>query len=276
MNGRSVEQDPGAGRGPAAGAGRMAVLGAAIFQILTPTLPLLGIGRLIGDQSASVQTLITPAGWAFSIWSFLYAGSLAYAVYQALPAQRDSRLLAGLRWPSAGAFVGNGLWALYTQLDDLTFVSVLIIATTLACLVSVYRQLADARRLTRGEQWLVALPLSALTAWLTAATIVNVAASLNYHGVTPAIDRTVLAGAIILVGGVIASATIRRGAGNVWYALVFLWALAGIYGRNGAFAAIAASCAVAALAVIATTAFGLRRPEARGHWFGATPGGEGH
>ncbi|MFN3675699.1 MAG: hypothetical protein ACK4TC_06930 [Sphingomonas pseudosanguinis] len=275
MNGRFGDIDPGAGRDQA-GADRLAVLGAAIFQILTPILPLLGIGRPIGDQSTSVQTLITPAGWAFSIWSFLYAGSLAYAVYQALPAQRDNRLLAGLRWPSVGAFLGNGLWALYTQLDELTFLSVLIIATTLTCLVSVYRQLVDAPQLTRGERWFVALPLSALTAWLTAATIVNIAASLNYHGFAPEMDRTILAGAVILTGGVIASAVIRRGAGNPWYALVFLWALAGINARSGQFAVIAASCAIAALAVIVTTVFGLRQPYARAHWFGTTPGREGY
>jgi hypothetical protein len=66
----------------------------AILQILTPILPQLGIGEPIGDQSDMVRSLVTPAGWAFSIWGPLYAGSTLFAVFQALPSQRENRLLA--------------------------------------------------------------------------------------------------------------------------------------------------------------------------------------
>ncbi|RYE45107.1 MAG: hypothetical protein EOP21_06875, partial [Hyphomicrobiales bacterium] len=45
---------------------------AALLQIATPMLPSLGVGDPIGSQSDSVRTLITPAGWAFSIWGALY------------------------------------------------------------------------------------------------------------------------------------------------------------------------------------------------------------
>lgn len=69
----------------------------AILQILTPVLPQLGIGEPIGDRSDVVRSLVTPAGWAFSIWGPLYAGSLVFAVYQALPSQRDNGLLASIR-----------------------------------------------------------------------------------------------------------------------------------------------------------------------------------
>ncbi|MEK9213157.1 hypothetical protein [Sphingomonas sp. 2378] len=249
-------------------AARLAVVAAAVFQVATPILPSLGLGRQIGEQSSSVQTLITPAGWTFSIWLLLYAGSLAYAVYQALPAQRGNHVLSKVRWASAGAFIGNGLWALYTQLADLTFVSVLIIAGSLACLLHIYRHLATERALTRGERYVVALPLSALAAWLTAATIVNIAATLNYYGVDPAVDKATIGGAIILIGGAIAAAAIWRGKGNPWFALVFLWALLGIYGRNGHIAAITATCAVSAFAVVVVTVFALRRKESRRLWLG--------
>lgn len=249
-------------------AARLAVVAAAVFQVATPILPSLGLGRQIGQQSASVQALITPAGWTFSIWLLLYAGSLAYAVYQALPAQRGSHVLSKVRWASAGAFIGNGLWALYTQLADLTFVSVLIIAGSLACLLHIYRHLSAERALTRGERYVVAPPLSALAAWLTAATIVNIAATFNYYGVNPAVDKATIGGAIILIGGAIAAAAIWRGKGNPWFALVFLWALLGIYGRNGRIPAIAATCAVSAFAVVVVTVFALRGEGARRLWLG--------
>ena len=71
----------------------LAVLLTAALQILTPLLPQIGIGEPIGSRSLAVRTLITPAGWAFSIWGALYLGATVFAVFQALPAQRQDALL---------------------------------------------------------------------------------------------------------------------------------------------------------------------------------------
>lgn len=88
----------------------------AVLQVLTPTLPALDIGRPIGEQSQAVQTLITPGGWAFSVWGLPYAGSFVFAADQALGAQRDNTFFAQLRWPAAGAFAGNAIWAAYRRI----------------------------------------------------------------------------------------------------------------------------------------------------------------
>jgi len=233
----------------------------AVLQILTPMLPQLGIGQPIGEQSDSVRTLITPAGWAFSIWGALYTGSIVFAIYQALPAQRDNELLAQLRWPAAGAFLGNAVWAAYTQTAGLSAISVAIILFTLICLLVIYRRFASWQRpLSTGERWCAYLPLSALASWLTAASIVNIAASLRYHGVEAGDAAPMIAAAVVVVGGVIAALALMRGRGNVPYALVFLWALAAIFAAGGQQAgAVAVATAVAALLVIGGTAVGLRR-----------------
>lgn len=240
---------------------RIAVIVFAVLQILTPILPLLGIGAPIGSQSDSVRTLITPAGWAFSIWGALYTGSLLFAVYQALSAQRGNRLVAALRWPAAGAFLGNALWAAYTQIWGLTALSVIIIAWTLGCLLTAYRHIGEAGPdLSSGERWLAVLPLSALAAWLTAATIVNVAASLRFHGVEAGEAAPAISALMVVIGGGIAALAVYRGRGNLAYALVFLWALAGIYAAGGQRAGIvAAAVIVAAGLVVAGTALGTRR-----------------
>jgi len=142
-----------------------AVIAFAIFQVLTPALPALGIGQSIGDQSQAVRTLVTPAGWAFSIWGLRYTGAFVFAVYQALPAQRDNSLAAQLRWPASGAFAGNALWAAYVQVAGLSVLSVLIIGWTLVCLLTAFRRFtAYNRPYTIGERWCAVLPLSALAA----------------------------------------------------------------------------------------------------------------
>ncbi len=250
---------PPAGEGGAIA--RVAPLAFAILQILTPTLPLLGVGEPIGSRSDSVRTLVTPAGWAFSIWGALYAGSLVFAVYQALPSQRDSVLLHRLRWPAAGALFGNAMWALYTQSFGLGMLSVAIILFTLACLLSVYRSVAAwPAPFTTGERWCAVLPLSALASWLTVASVVNIAASLRYHGVEGGEATPLIAAVVLLVAGAIAAVALLRGRGNPPYALVFLWALSAINAAGGQSAApVAAAVAIAALMVIGAAVVGLRR-----------------
>ncbi len=240
----------------------------AFAQILASSLPALGIGTPIGQQSDLVRTLITPAGWTFSIWGALYFGSLAFSIYQILPAQRSNELLNGLRWPAAGAFLSNTLWATYVQIADLTFVSVVIIFFGLGSLLIAYRRLAAwPQSFTTGERWFAVLPLSALTAWLTAAAIVNVAAALRWHGVDaePAL-APLIAAAVLVAGGVIAGMALARGNGNPPFALVFLWALAGIYASGGqASSEISLAVVIGAGLTIAGLFVGLRTGGAR-HW----------
>jgi hypothetical protein len=249
---------------------RIAILLAAILQVVATTLPALGFGEPIGSQSDEVRTLITPAGWAFSIWGPLFAGSLAYSIYQLLPAQKDSLLLARIGWASGGAFLGNAMWALYAQFFGLAFPSAMIIAFTLLCLLFIYRIIVRSPgAFTRGEHLFVVLPFSALAAWLTAATIVNVAAVLVYHGLDVGDAAPMVAASVVMVGGIIASAAIWRGRGNPWYALVFLWALAGIYGRNAGEHYELVSATVAAGILVAVAALArLAHAENRARWFG--------
>jgi hypothetical protein len=236
-------------------------------------LPSLGVGVPIGDRSDSVRTGITPAGWAFSIWGPLYAGSFAYAVYQLLPPQRDNPLLAKIGWASSGAFLGNAAWALYTQFFGLSVLSAVIIVFTLCCLLYIYFSFSQYREhFTRAEQFLVVLPLSALASWLTVATIVNVTAAAKYHGLDFGNATGAVGAAIVAVAGVIASTAIWAGRGNPWYALVFLWALVAIYSAGGQeWSEIGVAAVASAIAVVATTVVRLIRPYDRDRWFAAHP-----
>ena len=252
------------------GAQRAAILLFAILQIAVTFLPSLGIGEAIGDRSDEARTAITPAGWAFSIWGPLFAGCLLYALYQLAPAQRDNPLLARIGWASAGAFLGNAAWALYTQFLALNLGSALIILFTLLCLLHVYRTFAlSPAPFTRGEQFLVILPLSALASWLTAASIVNIAAVLEYHGVDAGDANDLVAAGVVLLGGAIAAAAIWCGRGNPWYAIVFLWALAGIYSASGRMVEeVGIAVIIAAVLVVGATVGRLSRRDDRLRWFG--------
>lgn len=253
---------------PAADPARIVVLLCALAQIGAALLPAMGIGTPVGERSDAVQTLITPAGWAFSIWGALYLGSLVFSLLQFTSAGRDSTLFAALRWPAAGAFLGNALWATWVQLGDIDAVSTLIIFGSLVSILIAYRRIATwTASISVAERWGAILPLSALASWLTAASIVNVAATLRYYGVDAAPDvAPLISAAIIVVGGLIAAAALARGKGNPPFALVFLWALAAIFAAGGQeAAAIAVAAAIAAILVLIGILLGWRDGGAH-HW----------
>ena len=131
------------------------------------------------------------------------------------------------------------------------------------------RALVAQEHLTQGERWFAALVLSALAAWLTAASIVNISATLAYYGVGGGFAYPLAAAAMVAIGGIIASLAIVRSRGNPWYALVFCWALLAIYFRGGQEAgSIAAACIFSGALVLLETAVALSRPGNRQHWLG--------
>lgn len=247
----------------------IAALVFAIAQITAPLLPSIGIGNPVGEQSADTQTLITPAGWAFAIWGPLYFGTLVYTVYQLLPATRERDLVRRIGWHFALAVLGNALWVTYTQVFSLGFPSVLIIVFTLVNLLAIVRIFAATPRFTRGERLAVVLPLSALAGWLTAATIVNIAAALNFHGIVLPFDAASLSAAILIVGGVIVAAALVGTGGNPWYPLPFLWALFAIHQKAGqGHGAIATATIVSGALVVVTLGVMLARGERRKRYLG--------
>ena len=249
---------------------RLAIILAVVIQIGATFLPQLGFGEPIGDRSDSVRTLITPAGWAFAIWGPLFFGSALYAVWQALPAQRDNVLLGKIGWASVVALSMQGVWAIYTQFANLTVISAIIILTSLIALLAILRTLvAFERPFTLAERTIAAITFSALAAWLTAASIVNITASLVYHGVGGEGAYPLITAALVVVGGLIAALATARSRGNPWYALVFCWALLAIYARGGQESgAIALATLVAGLFVVGALVVGLKTRANRHHWFG--------
>ncbi|BDI60369.1 hypothetical protein MACH05_09290 [Qipengyuania nanhaisediminis] len=242
---------------------------AVVIQIGATFLPQLGLGEPIGDRSDSVRTLITPSGWAFAIWGPLFVGSAIFAIWQALPKQSDNALLDSIAWPAAIALAAQGVWATYTQFANLTVISALIILVSLAGLLICLRALARHDRLSGEERWFAALVLSALAAWLTAASIVNVSASLVYHGILADGPYPLAAAIMVAVGGTIAALAVVRSRGNPWYALVFCWALLAIYWRGGQEASsIGWACILAGILVVLGMAVSLSKPDNRRHWIG--------
>ncbi len=166
------------------GIGRQSlIIAAASFMLIAAAI---GAGAFGGasvddlqDGALSAQgSYLAPAGPAFSIWSLIYIGLIAYTVWQALPAQRqDARQQAVGGWIAA-SMVLNGLWLVTARYLTL-WLTVVVIALLLAVLARVIvvlgrfpaRNLAD-RILTDGANGLH-------FGWVTIATVANTAAWLT-------------------------------------------------------------------------------------------------
>ena len=96
-------------------------------------------GLDVGQISDENGTLITPAGYAFAIWGPIFLLLLAYAVYQALPAQRTSPLLRRVGLPIALACLGDTVWEILFPIRQFVPAQLVIIGILASLLVAVWR-----------------------------------------------------------------------------------------------------------------------------------------
>lgn len=142
-----------------------------LLNVLSNALPI--NGQSMPEISAKYPSLFTPAGFTFSIWGIIYAALLAFVLWQALPAQRNNRKLAGISVLFKVNCIANAAWIVVWHYD-LLVLSLLVMLVILATLVLIYRALiADIDKAPFKEHLVLYLPFSVYTGWITLATIAN-------------------------------------------------------------------------------------------------------
>ena len=192
------------------------------------------------------EVLIVPADYAFVIWAPIYLGLLAFAVYQALPAQRyNPRFVRTRPWLVANS-LSNAAWII--SFNNLLFpLSLVVIVGMLVTALVMHRTLEIGRTPVSGlERWL-RIPFSLYAGWLTVATIVNAAGVLavdNWNGFgVPYAPWGVLMLFIATTIGLLA----RFRWNDPVYGGVFVWAFVGIVVARFATPSVALTAATLAL-----------------------------
>ena len=205
----------------------------ALFQI---GMTAAASATIQGVVDEGPRSLVEPALYAFTIWALIFTLSLAYAVYQALPAKRESPLLRRLGPFTATAFFCTGLWSVFVPLRQLGLAQLMLLGIFIFLLIAYLRLSRHARERdpSIGERWLVALPLGLIFGWITAANVVSLNDTLVELGLLGSGVGGALAGVfLLLVGAALASVVILvSGAGPLQgllaYAGAVLWALTGV------------------------------------------------
>src|SRR6476660_9178065 len=151
---------------------------ATAFSVLLATLAMIAvnlasasgyINNVAPDTvSARYPTVITPAGYAFSIWSLSYVGMIGFSIYQLISANRHH--LRSIRLPYILSCVLNCGWIFAWHYQFIGLCSLLIMGL-LATLLWICLQL-------RGPGSFLSslfskVPFGLYFGWVTVATLVN-------------------------------------------------------------------------------------------------------
>lgn len=207
---------------------RILVPAAVAFAIAAPILQsLLDLGLSAAAFAAAGDQTLRAAGYAFSIWSLIYTGLVAYAVWQALPRNRDNPRLAVVGWPSVVAIGGCGLWICASALD-LRWASVAIILVSAAVLIwGLVVLRARPEPASVGERVFVHWPLGLLAGWLTIATAINFLTVATADRLIPPGDPTAGLLGVAAVGAATAGVLLRVRLAP--YPLPVIWGLVAVW-----------------------------------------------
>jgi len=209
------------------------ILGAFAVANVAGFMASSGSQRDIANTNFADSSYFFPADYVFfTLWSLIYTGVAIYAIYQALPSQRDNARFAKTSYVLAFNMVLNASWVLIFAQEQfvLSFVVILPILVTTG-LVYWWLEVGRTTQATLFERIAIWIPISIYFAWVCVATVANVTITLislewggfGINGETWGVIMLVIAGILGLI--------VHRLLLDSVYLLVFIYAYIGIVVR---------------------------------------------
>ncbi len=189
----------------------------------------------IGEISGDLNTLFTPAGYAFAIWGLIYLSLIGFIIYQGrslFMKVRDDEFVIRTGWWFVISCIANGAWVICWLFEN-TGLSVLCIFLLLFSLLKIVLN-------NNMERWdapitVIAFlwwPFVIYSGWVTVASIANVSAWLtkiewNGFGISESIWTIIM----ILIAGII-NLLVTWNRSMREFAMVGVWALVAIAVAN--------------------------------------------
>jgi hypothetical protein len=188
-------------------------------------------GKTPGDVSDLFPALLTPADFAFRIWSVIYVLLGVFAFTQARLLSRKEEPL-----PAEVSAIGllfllscvlNFMWLLTWQSMHIGW-AFLVIFILWITLIILYYQLAHVEEV----RWMYMVPFSIYLAWMCIAALGNlnillINSGFDFFGLTEEYWTATLIG--IGIGGTFLMLYLNR---DIWFTLVLIWAFFGMYVKN--------------------------------------------
>ena len=235
----------------------IAVLATIVVNALANILPF--NGQETGAISDRFAIYFVPAGYVFSIWGLIYLGLIAYAIFQALPAQRENPRLRSIGGLFALASVANIVWIFLWHYEVFP-ATLAVMLVLLGSLVAIYLRLGTGlTQVSRAETWMVRVPFSVYLGWITVATVANATQLLYFLGwnggaLGPEIWTVIMLAVAVVLAWLVALT--RR---DVAYLLVLVWAFIGIATKHAGTPVVSTAAWIATALVLVAAIWSLVR-----------------
>ncbi len=188
-------------------------------------------GQSNAEVSAAYPTLLTPASYAFSIWSVIYISLIVFAFFQ-YSKGKELRFYK-LIWPYFMVnALANGLWLVAFQNEwfFLSFVLIGILLGTLFAKFRLFYRLKSA--LSTTHRYFFHLPFGIYFAWVSVATILNAAILISSLEISFFQRTDELWALIMIVIALGVAMYVLLSQKDYIFALTFVWAFSAIMFGN--------------------------------------------
>jgi hypothetical protein len=125
------------------------------------------------EVSAQYPSLMTPAGYAFSIWAVIFLSQLVWAIFQLLPSYRSSDMVIdGVGWNYVRICFAQIAWTVFFTMEEI-LLSLIAMIAILIPLVIVLLRIAKIRTEDNTTYAILKFPFEIHAAWIMAASLVN-------------------------------------------------------------------------------------------------------
>ena len=208
------------------------------------------------DISNKYPNPLTPAGYAFSIWSLIYLGLSAFSIYQILPSNWNKFGRVGTLY-IVTCFL-NCAWIYFWHHDQVMvcFVIIFLLAGVLFLINSLLSDVSGG-----AEYWLVKAPFNLYFGWVTGATLLNFAVALVYLGLQLSHTAWTWIAVILILLAAGAGIWMRARQSNYLHPIAIAWGLTAIAIKQSGNTAIVTACAAGVCATfIASMSFVVNLP----------------
>ncbi len=219
----------------------VATVGTIVFNFLAVTGYVNGVTPEI--ISNLYPTVLTPAGYAFTIWSLIYLGLVAFSIYQLLPG--NLQRFRPVRSIYIVSSVLNCLWIYFWHHNQIG-ICLLLISALLVSLILLLWQLQRAK--ADASPFFTRIPFGIYAGWVTAATLVNFVVYLKYLGLEFSASVWNVIGVLLLLVAAAMAVVVRYRFKNYVYPLAIAWAATAIAVEQSGNTAIVVGASVCVIA----------------------------
>ncbi|HUF03960.1 MAG TPA: tryptophan-rich sensory protein [Aridibacter sp.] len=207
-----------------------------------------------GAVSDRYLSQITPAGYAFSIWSLIYLGLLLFVIYQALPSNRHKEIFKRIRLPFIVNCAANCAWltAWHYDLMALSVALMLAILVTLAVISIIAKGCT-----TTSDILLIRAPFNLYFGWITVATIANITILLVSLGVESRTAFGSYAGAALILVASAIGIFVRFRLNAFSYAMAIAWGITAIAVKQSGNTPVVVAAAVGVVVLLFAALWGI-------------------